>query len=373
MKLFEGYDSCIALLKPDDWACFLDGDILFFENNFGHQIREYIEKYPDTGLFTCYNSRSAYSFMVPPGTDQESDSIRYHRKVSADLYSKYHLQVIDINDHISGALICMKKRIWDIIRPELIRVTDGANLLGVDTQISNLVRGHGFKIRLMRGIYLLHYYRLQEGRHNKSHLMDQTINMLIRTSHREQQFKRCLESVRGQTYNNINILVSTDDDMTAKYVEKCGILPVKVKKRIKTEIETSPWNAYLNDLIAQVKGGWIFILDDDDYLIDKDVLTNLVKYLADDNSIYFFRMRWPNGRVIPSDQNFQARQAVRKDIGMPCFTFHAKHKHKIAFKPMKQGDYDYISRLMTVIKKYHWLNLIVTQTGNTGLNGKPEG
>jgi glycosyltransferase involved in cell wall biosynthesis len=259
-----------------------------------------------------------------------------------------------------------------MIRSELAVVTDGANLLGVDTQISIILRSYGLKIRLMRGIYLMHYYRLAEGRHFKGHLMDQTVNILIRTSNREKQFARCLGSVRKQTYKDINILVSADDESTAAYVKSNGVDPVFVQKRVKTETDSAPWNAYLNDLLSQVKGGWIFILDDDDYLIDEKSIENMVSFLKDDNAIYFVRMRWPNGRVIPSDQNFASQQAVRKDIGMPCFIFHAKHKHKLSFRPVKQGDFDFISRLMIIVKKYHWLNLIITQIGNTGANGRPE-
>jgi hypothetical protein len=147
---------------------------------------------------------------------------------------------------------------------------------------------------------------------------------------------------------------------------------VNVKKRIRYDTETAPYNAYLNNLIDQVKGGWILILDDDDYLANDQVLENLVKRLVDDNVIYFTRMRWPNGRIIPSDQNFMSQQIVRKDIGMPCFIFHAKHKHKVAFRPVKQGDFDFVSRLGTIVKRKCWIDMITTQIGNTGLYGKPE-
>jgi hypothetical protein len=371
-KLFQAYDMYMDLIKSDDWACFTDGDTCFFENNFGHQVKSYIEKYPDTGLFTSYSSRCAYSYMVPKDTNQDSDSIRYHRQRSAEIYNRLDGQVKEIDNHIAGHLICIKKSTWQTIRQELLKVIDGANLLGVDTQISNEIRAHGLKIRLMRGIYLFHYYRLLEGRNSKIHLMDQTINVLIRTSNRENLFKRCIASVRNQTHKNVRILVSADDEKTAEYVKVNGLDPVNVKKGIRSETETMPYNVYLNNLIDQVKGGWILILDDDDYLANDSVLEKLSKCLVDDNVIYFIRMRWPNGRIIPSDQNFNCQQIIRRDIGMPCFIFHAKHKHKVAFRPVKQGDFDFATRLTTVVKRKSWINMIVTQIGNTGLNGKPE-
>lgn len=372
-KLFEAYDSYINLLPHDnDWACFLDGDTCFFENNFGHQVQGYTERYPNAGILTSYASRSSYHFMVPKDTLQESDSIKYHRNRSKEIYDRLHGQVKPINTHIAGHLMCIKKSTWKLIRPQLLKVVDGANLLGVDTQISNQVLGHGLQILLMRGIYLFHYYRLAEGKNFKEHLMDNTINVLIRTSGRKSLYTRCLNSVRSQTYKQVNIVVCADDAASAKYVKESGIDPVVVKKRPRTETETAPWNAYLNDLTARVKGGWIYFLDDDDMMHDPQVLAKLAVHLKDDNAIYFVRMIWPNGRVIPSTDNFTKNQIVRRDIGMPCFIFHAKHKHKLAFQPVKQGDFHFISRFVTIVKRHHWLNLIITKTGNTGANGKTE-
>lgn len=43
-------------------------------------------------------------------------------------------------------------------------------ILGVDTKISRAVLSAGMKIRLMRGIYILHYLRLKEGYDYKKHL-----------------------------------------------------------------------------------------------------------------------------------------------------------------------------------------------------------
>jgi hypothetical protein len=372
-KLFEAYDSYINLLPDEnDWACLVDGDACFFENNFGHQVQEYISKYPDTGIFTSYASRCGYKFMVPENTDQECDSIKYHRIRSQELYEKLNGQVKEINDNISGHLICIKKSTWLLIKDELFTVCAGANLLGVDTQISSIVLGHGLKIRLMKGIYLFHYYRFAEGKSYKQHLIDQKINILIRTSNRKNLFNRCIESVKKQTHKDINILVSADDDNTAEYVRKSGIDPLLVEKLIKTEKEPAPYNIYLNKLIDQVKGGWIFILDDDDYLADETVLEKLARQLIDDNVIYLFRMKWANGRIIPSAENFNRQLIVRSDIGMPCFIFHAKHKHKLQFQSDQLADYHFIVKITAIVKKQKWIDLILTQIGNTGGHGKPE-
>jgi len=64
------------LLNPDDWAVIMDGDTMFLQPDFGHQIQQHIENHPEAGLFTCFASRCHYSIQVPPGVDMENDSIR---------------------------------------------------------------------------------------------------------------------------------------------------------------------------------------------------------------------------------------------------------------------------------------------------------
>lgn len=372
-KLFEAYDAYIKLLPGEnDWACFLDGDALFFENNFGHQIQEYINAQPEAGILTSYASRCGYKYMVPEDNDQENDSIKYHRKRSQEIYERYHGQVKEISKHISGHLICIKKSTWLLIRDELLIVCAGADLLGVDTQITNIILGHGLKIFLMKGIYLFHYFRLTEGRSYKQHLINQKINILIRTSNREKLFGRCLGSVRNQTYKDINILVSADDDSTAAYVRDSGIEPVLVEKKLQTQLEKAPYNTYLNILFEKVTGGWIFILDDDDYLADNTILEQLALQLKDDNIIYFVKMQWANGRIIPSAQHFNNQQIVKNDIGMPCFIFHARHKHKLSFQSDQLADYHFVSNLAGIVKRQTWIDIILTQIGNGGAHGKPE-
>lgn len=372
-KLFEAYDTYIKLLPgKNDWACFLDGDALFFENNFGHQVQEYIDKHPDAGILTSYASRCGYKYMVPEGNDQENDSIKYHRIKSKEIYEKLHGQVKEINNNISGHLICIKKSTWLLIRDELLIVCSGANLLGVDTQITKIILGHGMKILLMRGIYLFHYYRLTEGKSYKQHLIDQKINILIRTSSRKTLFGRCLESVRNQTHEDINILVSADDIASAEYAREAGIEPILIQKKYPTQTEKAPYNTYLNILFEKVTGGWIFILDDDDYLADNTVLQKLSSHLTDDNMIYLVKMRWANGRIIPSPQHFNNHQIVKNDIGMPCFIFHAKHKHKLSFQSDQLADYHFVSKLSGIVKRQSWIDIILTQVGNGGAHGKPE-
>lgn len=170
-KFFDVIDFEI-MLSPNlnDWVCIRDGDTAFLTSNFGHLIEDYIRKYPDTGLFTSYASRCHYACQVPRQSLMEIDSIIYHHKIANQHSEEFHLQVNEINRRIAGHLMVIQKRTWLKIRNEVKITAAQKNILGVDTKISNAILKNGLKIRLMKGIYILHYLRMEEGFNNTNHL-----------------------------------------------------------------------------------------------------------------------------------------------------------------------------------------------------------
>jgi GT2 family glycosyltransferase len=65
----------------------------------------------------------------------------------------------------------LKKSTWLLIREQVREWTADKNILGVDTRISKAVRKAGLKTYLMKGMYLLHYYRMKNGENDKSILL----------------------------------------------------------------------------------------------------------------------------------------------------------------------------------------------------------
>jgi len=214
------------------------------------------------------------------------------------------------------------------------------------------------------------------------------INILIRTSGRPVMFAKCIASIARQDLVaqhfvpfltpriQIRVIVSTDDAASFNYAtaykrmykSKLNIDVIKVTKRERTEEETAPWNLYLNDLMAKVKEGWIFILDDDDELAHEDAITDLCSHARDHEQLILCRMVWPTGRLIPEDEYF-GKVPERKHIGMPCFMFHSKHKKDYQFDGMRAGDYRMALKLFYNIKHHVLIKKPVVNVGNTGLNG----
>ncbi len=163
-RLFNAYDQYMSLIKnPDDWAVFTDGDTLFFHSDFGHLIREYIDSYPDTGMFTCYTNRIGTGSQLYDNKLMEIDSIKYNFLIADHLRRERKGKITQINSPVSGFFMVIKRKTWAEIKNELKLVMKNKRLLGVDYAISNILMQKGFVIRRMDAVLMLHYYRFVEG------------------------------------------------------------------------------------------------------------------------------------------------------------------------------------------------------------------
>jgi hypothetical protein len=170
-KLFEAYDSYMNLVPSEqDWACFMDGDTMFFQSNFGHRILQYIKKYPNTGLFTSYASRCFYNAQVPKETNQQNDSIRYHHKIAQTHANFQQTEVKQLTQSIAGHIMVIQKKTWIAIREQVLKKSINETIEGVDTAIAQTIHQINLPILLMKEIYVLHYFRLVEGISYKKHL-----------------------------------------------------------------------------------------------------------------------------------------------------------------------------------------------------------
>lgn len=169
-KLFDAFDHYFGLVKDEDWVCLTDGDTAFLRSDFGLRIHEYVEKFPDTGMFTCYASRCHYEIQTIPGYSLDEPSILFHKAMADSCDVAYRGHITEINRRIAGHLMVIQKKTWTRIRGWVAEKTAEKNILGVDTKISYAIMNKGLKIRLMKGIYIFHYLRLAEGLDYKKHL-----------------------------------------------------------------------------------------------------------------------------------------------------------------------------------------------------------
>lgn len=198
------------------------------------------------------------------------------------------------------------------------------------------------------------------------------INILTRTSNRPKGFKRCYESIQNQTHKNIRHLVSYDDKKDLAYLNGLDIDLFDVRYLKNTPI-TPPkgrkpfvYNLYINHLLEQVEEGWVLILDDDDYLINNQAISNLINYINSEDALLIFQMERPKRPSLPEHTHFRNKTIAPSHIGSPCILFNSKYKDKAKFLPYKAGDFDFIKKLFDIIPIKIWIEKPFVKLGNHG-------
>jgi hypothetical protein len=168
MKLFGAYDLYMSLIvNHEDWVVLMDGDTLFFQPNFGHLLKDYIDRYPNTGMFVCFTNRIGCREQQFSNDLSAVDSLQVHYKTADFLYNNHHGEVTELHAPISGFMMVLQKKTWNIIKKELRERTKKNFLLRVDREIASVLLEKGMSIRRMDGLFMLHYYRMIEGTADK--------------------------------------------------------------------------------------------------------------------------------------------------------------------------------------------------------------
>ncbi len=171
------------------------------------------------------------------------------------------------------------------------------------------------------------------------------INILIRLHKgREKLFERCWESIINQTYKDYKVIVSVDHPscismLANKHLEFIMVTP-------QPEQGECFYNLYCNDLKQQVKEGWGFYLDSDDYLEENTSLENISKYLDEEKyKVVICQMSRSLGLVKPIDSQMDNRQIVSGKIGLPCIVFHHSTKDFVSFDTTNHADFSFIKEM----------------------------
>jgi len=163
-NLGAAYNRYMELLpNDDDWACFTDGDTMFLTTDWGHTIQNAIENNPNAGMFTCYTNRVNNKEQLYRGNFNPNRDIIAHRNIAKVCHEIGKNRVKKLERMISGVMMIIQKKTWKEFR-------FGDGLLGVDNDISKRMLKAGKQILLIESIYLMHYYRLAEGRTFTEHL-----------------------------------------------------------------------------------------------------------------------------------------------------------------------------------------------------------
>lgn len=132
--------------------------------------------------------------------------------------------------------------------------------------------------------------------------MNQLVSVIVITYNSSKYILETLESIKDQTYQNIELIVS-DDSSKDDTLEICKNWLDKNKDRfVHFKIITVPENtgipANCNRGIMEAKGEWIKIIAGDDILLEKNIESNLKFNLNTDSMISFSDMIYFNSSGI---------------------------------------------------------------------------
>jgi GT2 family glycosyltransferase len=165
------YNQSIRMVGDDPnyhhkFIVVMDHDAMFLTPDAIKHIDVYAERFPDTGIFTCYTNR-----LHPDSKGQllgpisENDSIRHHIEIAEKQKSKLY-EVTEIDHPIGGFLMVIKIAAWEKVGG----FSENGKCLGVDNDFSGRILKAGYKILCMSGVYVFHTYRLIGGYKSKIHL-----------------------------------------------------------------------------------------------------------------------------------------------------------------------------------------------------------
>lgn len=169
-NLGRAYNKAFENVGEDDWVCLMDWDAMFLCPTAIKELYGYVEKYPDTGLFTCWTNR-----IHKGATQQLHGEIYYdqrdilaHIHTAEYLRDKYRGEVTQLRKHISGFLMMISKETWN-----KIKFSEDKKCLGVDNDYSDRILDAGKVILRMDGLYVFHLYRMgmPGGTKDKTHLL----------------------------------------------------------------------------------------------------------------------------------------------------------------------------------------------------------
>lgn len=207
------------------------------------------------------------------------------------------------------------------------------------------------------------------------------INIITRTSGRPEAFNRCYQSVKNQTYKNINHIVLTDDIVNMSYLKKYDDIETILVDRdrlINTydgpnylvhggyQFKWAPHNLYNNVGLENVSEGYYMFLDDDDLLTNSSVIETLVSQLEGEDTMLVFQMNM-GGTLIPRETAMNTRSIELYNIGSPCFMVHSKWSKSVKWDAYKCGDFRYAYTLNKLIPKTKFVKLnvaTITQIGD---------
>ena len=163
-NLGQAYNHYCNLVPNDsDWITMMDGDIMQLHMDWGEKWKKILKNNQDAGIVTCVTNRIYSAKQLTTEKMFAETNIVNHRKFAIDLFEEKKYTIEELDDNLSGFFFSFKKSTWKKVGG----FADG--ILNVDNDFLSKVKKIK-KCYVSKGFYVLHYYRLCEGKLYTKHL-----------------------------------------------------------------------------------------------------------------------------------------------------------------------------------------------------------
>lgn len=155
-------DCCNIVPNQNDWIALWDSDVFLYNTfvNWGEYLQKAINENPDIKLFSCITNRiGTHKQRLTPNMDNNVDIVKHYYQ-AREIYNNSKYKIDRSAKTLSGFFMMFKKETWSAVGG-----FDESNggYIGVDTQFSREISNKGWKMGILQGMYVYHYYRLCEG------------------------------------------------------------------------------------------------------------------------------------------------------------------------------------------------------------------
>jgi len=167
MNLGAEYNRLMRECRTE-WACFLDHDAMFLHPDWYHDLTEATEvaEANGIGLMSCMTNRIGTESQLmrqyaPVHDIKRLRQVARLRRTQCMVDLKQQPKIVPEGQYISGVMLLVYKMAWE----EMSGFADG--FLGVDYDACDRMRLNNWRVGLLPGIMVYHWYR---GDGNRDHV-----------------------------------------------------------------------------------------------------------------------------------------------------------------------------------------------------------
>ncbi len=140
------------------WVGFMDHDIYFANAGWYELFVDAIDRLgKKAGFITCVTNRIGCQLQKQPGVDRNNHDIRYHKKMARQVYDQSGNEIIDITESPfspSALVFITHKEAWQKVGGFSER-----KHIGCDNDYCGRLKCEGYRLFLIKGLYVYHWYR----------------------------------------------------------------------------------------------------------------------------------------------------------------------------------------------------------------------